>query len=195
MSTAVSTPYVPLENFLEMEPAEGEYLEWWRGVVYRGVVYRGMSGSTPQHSKLSARMIGVLLSLAGDDCTAYDSNVDIWVDAAQFYCRADSSLVCGALKLLQVQKNGKTLGEAITNPAVIVEVLSPSTEKRDRGVKLEAYKQLVSLEDYVLVSQDERRVEVHHRDGDAWKTEIATGSDSVTIHGKSVTLDALYGPA
>lgn len=189
MSTAVSTPYVPLENFLEMEPAEGEYLEWWRGVVYRG-----MSEGTAEHGRLVARVTQMLFSIAGDECTPYGS-ADIWSDAAQFYGAADAYLVCGALKLLQVQKNGKTLGEAITNPAVIVEVLSPSTEKRDRGVKLEAYKQLVSLEDYVLVSQDERRVEVHHRDGDAWKTEVATGSGSVTIHGKSVTLDALYGPA
>ncbi|MBX3234113.1 MAG: Uma2 family endonuclease [Labilithrix sp.] len=187
MSTALSARYVPLEDFLEMQPEQGVYLEWWRGVVFRG-----MSGGTAEHARLIARLAVVLSSLAGHDCTPYAS-ADVWVDAAQFYGQADAYLVCGALKLLQVQKHGKNLGEALTNPIVVVEVLSPSTESRDRGVKLEAYKQLVSLEDYVLISQKERRVEVHHRIDGEWTSEVATGNGSVTIHGKLVTLDALYG--
>ncbi len=90
-------------------------------------------------------------------------------------------------------KGNKKLGEALTNPSVIVEVLSPTTQARDRGVKLEAYKQLVSLEDYVVISQSERRVEVHRRVDGEWTTEVATGNGLVTIRGHSVALDTIYG--
>jgi Uma2 family endonuclease len=190
VSTALSAPYVPLEDFLEMQPEEGEYLEWWRGVVFRG-----MSGGTIEHARLTGRAFLALTEIAREGCSAYPANADLWVDAAQFYGHADAYLVCGALQTHTVTKNRKQLGEALTNPAVIVEVLSPSTQKRDRGVKLEAYKQLLSLEDYVLISSEERRVEVHHRVDGEWTTEVATGDGSVTIHGKPVTLDALYGPA
>ncbi len=124
MRVAQSQPYVPLESFLEMEPEPGMRLEWCAGLVY------AMSGGSPEHARLCARVHRTLLPLVGPDCTAFDSQADLW------------------------------LGEAITNEVVIVEVLSPSTEARDRGEKFEAYKQLPSLKEYVLVSQSERRIEV-----------------------------------
>ncbi|CAN5861570.1 hypothetical protein BH11MYX4_BH11MYX4_55720 [soil metagenome] len=135
VTSAHSTPYVSLEEFLEMEPAEGTWLEWCGGLVY------AMSGGSPTHSKLSALVIGALLSRVGSDCTVFDSKVDIWVERAEFYGQADVSVVCGPLHVHKVTRKDKTLGEAITNPQVVVEVLSPSTEARDRGESFAAYKQ------------------------------------------------------
>ena len=69
--------------------------------------------------------------------------------------------MCGAILTRGAKdKNGKSLGEAITNPSVVVEVLSRSTATRDRRERFVLFQQLDSLEEYVLVSQDERRIEV-----------------------------------
>lgn len=187
MSSAVSTPFVPLEDFLEMEPEPGTRLEWCAGIVF------AMSGGSPKHSNLGARIIGALGAIAGDDGTVYDGNADIWVDAAQFYGRADASLVCGALRTFSVSRRSRKIAEAITNPVVIVEVLSPSTEARDRGEKFSYYKQLASLREYVLIAQGERQVEIRRRDEGGWSTHVVTDNGSVTIHGTVITLDELYG--
>src|SRR5437868_5296777 len=128
-----------------MEPEPGTWHEWCDGIVY------AMSGGGTHHARLGAR-IGALLFRLDGECTVFDGSADIWVDAAQFFGQADVSVVCGALRTYSVKRNNQTLGEAITNPEIIVEVLSPSTATRGQGVKFEAYKQLTALEEYVLVS-------------------------------------------
>ena len=187
MTSAHSTPYVSLEEFLEMEPPEGAWLEWSGGFVY------AMSGGSPMHSKLSAAVIVALSTRAPADCTVFDSKVDIWVERAEFYGQADVSVVCGPLHVHKVTRGNKTLGEAITNPQIIVEVLSPSTEARDRGEKFAAYKQITALEEYVLVSQDERRIEVRRREARGWSSDIAEAGQTIRIQGHDVAVDAIYG--
>lgn len=187
MTVASNRPYVPLEDYLEMEPEPGMWLEWCAGLVY------AMSGGSPEHSRLSARLIATLSAEVGADCTVFDAKADLWVEAAQFYGQADVSVVCGALHTHTVKKGGRTLGEAITNPAVLVEVLSPSTESRDRGEKFEIYKLISSLREYVLVSQDEGRIEVRRRDERGWSCEVAGPADSIIIHGRTLAVAAIYG--
>ncbi len=92
-----------------------------------------------------------------------------------------------------MKRKDRVLGEAITNPVVIVEVLSPSTEARDRGEKFEAYKRIASLKEYVLVSQDARRVEVKRRGERGWSAEIVEADETVAIHGKEIAIAAFYG--
>jgi Uma2 family endonuclease len=187
MSSARSRPSVSLEEFLEMEPEEGTWLEWCAGLVY------AMSGGSPEHARLCARVMAALSRLTAVDCTLFGSNADIRVEAAQFYGQADASVVCGALHTHTVKRKDKTLGEAITNPAVIVEVLSPSTETRDRGEKFEAYKQISALEEYVLVAQDERRIEVRRRGDRGWSCQVAISGEAIEIHGQAIAVDEIYG--
>ena len=186
MSVASSRPFVPLEDFLEMEPEPGTSLEWSAGLVH------AMSGGSPAHSRLCAKVILALGSQLGADCTLFDAKADIWVEAAAFYGQADASIVCGALHTHVVTRKGRKLGEAITNPVVVVEVLSPSTETRDRGEKFEAYKLIASLKEYVLVSQEERRVEVRRRGEQGWSVDIAGADDTVIVHGTSIAVSAFY---
>jgi len=186
MTVARTQPNVSLDDFLAMEPEAGTYLEWCAGLVY------AMSGGSPEHSRLCSRVARVLGAELPPDCTMFDAQADIWVDAAAFYGRADASIVCGALHTHVVKRSGKTLGEAITNPMLIVEVLSPSTEARDRGEKFEAYKLIASLKEYVLVSQEERRIEVRRRGEHGWSIDVAADGDTIMIHGRSVDVDALY---
>ena len=84
------------------------------------------------------------------------------------------------------------MGDAITNPRVVVEVLSKSTEARDRTERFSLFLQLESLEEYVLVSQDERRIEVRRRSGRNWSTESRTAGERISIHGLEIAVDAIY---
>lgn len=186
MTVARARPYVSLEEFLDLEPEAGTWLEWCAGLVY------AMSGGSPEHSRLSARVIAVLSTHLSEACSVFDAKVDIWVEAAEFYGQADVSVVCGALHTHTVKRKDRVLGEAITNPVVIVEVLSPSTEARDRGEKFEAYKHIASLKEYVLVSQDARRVEVRRRGERGWSADIAEEGDTVAIHGREIAIAAFY---
>lgn len=83
----------------------------------------------------------------------------------------DVSVVCGPLELDPADPRGHT----VTNPVLVIEVLSPSTEDYDRGEKLAAFKRIASLREVVLVAHDERRLEIWRRVGAIWTTEIVRG--------------------
>ena len=89
-------------------------------------------------------------------------------------------------------KNGKSLGEAITNPSVVVEALSRSTEQRDRNERFVLFRQVDSLEEYVLVSQDERRIEVRRRAAGNWTIDVGLAGETIRIHGRDLAIDAIY---
>ncbi len=66
---------------------------------------------------------------------------------------------------------------------------------RDRGEKFAAYKQITALDEYVLVSQDARRIEVRRRGARGWSSDIAEAGQAIRIHGHDIAVDAIYGPA
>lgn len=106
---------------------------------------------------------------------------------------ADASIVCGAILTRGAKdRNCQSLGEAITNPRVVVEVLSKSTEQRDRNERFALFQQLESLEEYVLVSQDERRIEVRRRNGKNWFAETRGAGEMVRVHSLEIAVDAIY---
>ena len=180
-------PYVSLEEFLVSEATDptGVRREWVDGHVY------AMSGATPEHGRLAAAVLAELRADLRGRCTVRDGSVAVHVAATRSGLRPDVSVVCGPIMKTVVEKNGRVEGEAITNPCVIVEVLSESTERDDRGWKFRDYKGLPSLEEYILVSQDTRRIEVFRRDT-SWRSETAGAGDTVTIHGARVAVDAIY---
>jgi Uma2 family endonuclease len=138
-----------------------------------------------------ARLLGNLLER---DCEVYSSDAMLYVEAARLSTYADASIVCGALETKTVRKNGRSLGEAITNATVVIEVLSEATERYDRDGKFRAYKQLPSLREYVRVSQEERQIEVYRLgEGGAWSTEVAGATGNGTIHGQKIAVDDVYG--
>jgi len=178
-------PMTPFDAYLEMESKSDLKHEWINGLVY------AMSRGTPEHGRLSAAVIRALPQT--DECRVYSSDTLLYVEKAERSTYADASIVCGAILTRGAKdKNGKSLGEAITNPRVIVEVLSKSTEARDKNERFVVFQQLDSLEQYVLISQDERRVEIRARVGRNWSSEIKVGGETVRIHGHDIAVDALY---
>lgn len=185
MTTAAHLVFTPFDEYLELEARSDDKHEWINGHVY------AMSRGTPEHGRLTAAVVRALP--ATNDCRIYSSDTLLYIEAAQHSTYADASIVCGAIITRGAKdKNGKTLGEAITNPSVVVEVLSKSTEQRDRNERFVLFQQLDSLEEYVLVSQDERSIEVRRRQGRDWTSETGCAGDRVRIHGQEIAVDSSY---
>lgn len=108
---------------------------------------------------------------------------------------ADASVACGPIETHRVVKNGRALGEAITNPAIVVEVLSTGTQDDDRGERFRHYMRISSLKAYVLVAQAESRVEIFRRpeSGGHWEHEVACGGETLSLHGQTIVVDDIYG--
>jgi Uma2 family endonuclease len=189
MRQATASDYVKFEDYFEAEATSADDTpkhEWFDGVVY------AMSRGTPEHGRLTSGVTVALGNVLPPECPLYSSDTMIFIPAANLATYADVSVVCGPLQTITVKKDGRSLGRAITNPVVLIEVLSESTERYDRDGKFQLYKQIASLEEYVLVSQEERRVEVFRREAE-WAGEVALTGQSVVIHHASVEVDRIYG--
>jgi Uma2 family endonuclease len=181
--------YVPYDVFLRNEGASDLRHECVDGIIY------AMSRGSPEHGRLAGRVTSRMLSAFLDHgCEIFSSDTAIVIEAAQHHTYANASLVCGSLVTRTVHdKNGKSIGEAIVNPAIIVEVLSDATERYDRDGKFETYRKLPSFEEYVLVSQSERRIQVRTRQGQEWRTQVGTTGQTVRVHGRDFAVDDIYG--
>jgi Uma2 family endonuclease len=186
---AASPTTISFEEYLELEEKSNDVKhEWCDGVIY------AMSRGTPEHGRVTAGMIGALRNALKGECVTYASDTMLYVEAARLSTYADASVVRGPLETKKVVKNGRSLGEAVTNPTVIVEVLSEATERYDRDGKFQAYKTITSLREYVLVSQEERRIEVYRRDDSGrWSFEVGRAGGRVQVHGAPIVVDDVYG--
>jgi Uma2 family endonuclease len=181
-------PYVSFEDYVAQEQGSEVKHEWLDGVVY------AMAGGTVEHGRLATKVTAALTAKLAGRCTVLSSDVMVYVRETNLATYPDGSVVCGPIDAQQVVRNGKVVGEAITNPTVLIEVLSDSTESYDRGEKFAHYMRLASLKQYVLVSQRERRIEVLRRPSARGHWERAVGEAGGTIGVQDVTLavDDIY---
>jgi Uma2 family endonuclease len=148
-----------------------------------------MAHGTPEHGRLAARMIHVLASaLGGRPCEVFSSDVRVRVLATGLATYPDVSVVCGRIEIDPENRN------TITNPIVLVEVLSDSTESYDRGTKLAHYRKIESLRDYLLVVQHEARIEHYRRNDDGtWTLRDVSPPDLVRLSiGVEVSVADVY---
>lgn len=185
----VLSPKVSYEDYLVAEERSDLKHEWLNGLVY------AMSRGTPEHARLSMNVGAALRTALKGTCTAYSSDAMLFVRETSLSTYADASVTCGAVETHRVVKNGRALGEAITNPVLIVEVLSDGTQGYDRGEKFAHYMRIPSLEEYVLVAQTEQRVEVFRRpdSGGHWEHVVATAGQTIMLHGQVIAVDDIYG--
>jgi Uma2 family endonuclease len=117
-----------------------------------------MAGGTPEHARIITDVVLWLGSaLKGGPCKVYTSDLRIRIDSADVTTYPDVSVVCGAPQRSAMDPNG------ITNPALLVEVTSDSTESYDRTEKLAYYQSLESVREVLIVSHRERRLTLHQR--------------------------------
>src|SRR5256714_15442083 len=132
-----------LEEYFALERTSEERFEFWDGEIFC------MSGVSEEHAEIETNLIVSLKSrLRTRGCRVFPANMRIKVPSAPPYRYADLSALCGEPKFEEVGGIG-----ALTNPALIVEILSPSTEAYDRGSKFTRYKSIPSFGEYLLVSQ------------------------------------------
>lgn len=167
-----------------------EYLAHERKAEYKSEYINGqilaMSGASREHNLISGNIFaGIHSQLRGGPCEVYMGDMRVKVSPAGMYTYPDVVAVCGERSFEDEEI------DTLTNPTVVVEVLSPSTEAYDRGVKFAHYRKLASLQEYVLVAQDEVRVEHfarHSGPGGQW---MLTGMDDLdgTLHLASIGCD------
>lgn len=158
--------------------------EYLRGEIF------AMVGGTPRHGALAMRIGSMLVQRLEDrPCQVFSSDVRVRIEATDLDTYPDVSVVCGELKTATADAN------AITNPVLLVEVLSDSTEAYDRGQKAAHYRRIPSLRAYLLASQHEPRLELFVRAKDrAWTLLEAGPGESLTIGPLEISLsvDEVY---
>jgi Uma2 family endonuclease len=155
-----------------------EYLDIERAATCRSEYFDGemfaMAGGSPRHSLIKVNICSEIRArLKRSSCTAYDSDLRILVSATGLYTYPDASVICGPLEF-EDQRH-----DTVLNPTLIVEVLSDSTEAYDRGKKFSHYRQIASLREYLLVSQEEAKIERFLRnDNGTWTLTEAAGLEA-----------------
>ena len=170
-----------------------QYLAWEREQAGRHEFFRGeifaMAGGSPRHNALTAAItIEIGIGLRGSQRRVLSADQRIAARRDEHYVYADASVVCGAIALVP----GTT--DVLSNPSVVIEVLSKRTEGYDRGLKWESYRQLPSVTDYLLVSQVSPQIEHYQREASGeWHYRVATAGGRVTLsNGSQIAIDAVY---
>lgn len=147
-----------LEEYLELDRNSEERLEYWDGEVY------SMSGVSRKHARLEVRLSNLLDSqLSEKDCEVFPANMRIKVPSLPPYRYGDLSALCGEAQFEQIDGV-----DVLLNPMLIVEVLSSSTEARDRGDKFSHYKSIPGFCEYLLVAQHRPHVTQYVKQGDGF---------------------------
>jgi Uma2 family endonuclease len=150
---------------------------------------RAMAGGSRRHNALASRISAALETSRKQGCVAFQSDQRVRVLATGRATYPDACMVCGPIEGDPADPSGST----ISNPALIVEVLSPSTEQDDRGSKWQHYQLISSLQEYVLVSQSEPRIERYRRlPSGSWEYSDATEGVASLATGARISLAELY---
>jgi Uma2 family endonuclease len=156
---------------------------------YDGGEIIAMPGGAPRHNALASRVGAALEIGRKPGCIAFQSDQRIRILATGKATYPDLSMVCGPIEGDPVDPSGAT----ITNPTLIIEVLSPATEQNDRGDKWQHYQLLPSLQEYVLVSQSDPRIESYRRLATGgWEYHDATEGVVHLASGAVLDLARLY---
>ena len=160
----------------EISPTKHEYVQ---GEVF------AMTRGTPEHSRLAASTSWALMNaLRGKPCCVFNSDLRVRVEECDLTSYPDVTVVCGAVEFSTSDRN------AVTNPIVLVEVLSPNTEAWDRGDKAAYYRRIPSLREYVLVAQDKPRIELFRRgEAGVWEFCEAGAGEALQLASLGVRLD------
>jgi len=165
-------------DFEERSPIRHEYVE---GEVY------AMSGATRRHSAIVGNVHARLHAAArGGPCRVHVVDVKLHMGRVIYY--PDVMAACGP------EPSDERVEDA---PCLVVEVLSPSTERIDRHEKLDTYRRVPSLGTYLIIAQEEQRVDRYWRDGDVWRREVIVEQGTIPLPceplgGVSLTLDEIY---
>ena len=165
-------------DYLLLERSSNVRHEFLNGDIF------AMAGGSPEHSAIAANVIVAFGSrLSEGPCRVYTSDLRIRIPVTGLGTYPDVSVVCG--ELLRDPDDPDT----VTNPIVLVEVTSDSTEQYDRGLKFEHYRTVETLMEHVLVSHRERRIEVFRKTPGEWERSESHPGHAVRLSSSGFSLD------
>lgn len=176
--TAVPREKMTLEEYFEFDKnAEGNF-EYFDGEIFE------MSGVSVEHATIEMNLAEIINPVARKKgCRAFPANLRIKVPILPTYRYPDLSTVCGNAEFVEVSGL-----QCLVNPNLIIEVLSDSTEKYDRGEKFREYKSIESFSEYLLISSTDKNVTLYQKhNGRFWlQSDYIVGE---TFHLNSLDLD------
>ena len=162
---------------------EKEYLAFERSALDKHEYYQGeifaMSGASFKHNLIESNLRGLLNNfLKGKKCREFGSNLRIHIPSNTLYTYPDIIVICDDPVFVDNEF------DTITNPAIIIEILSPSTSNYDRGSKFELYRDILTLKEYVLIDSKKVHVVVYTKNNDkTWTlSETKKSSDNINLH-------------
>jgi Uma2 family endonuclease len=169
--SALANPFFTPEQYLELEDQAEYKSEYYSGQIF------AMAGGSPEHSAIGANIVREVGNrLKRGSCQVFNSDLRVMVASTSLMTYPDVTVVCGEQQRHPLDRN------SIVNPTVLFEVLPDSTAAYDRGPKFALYQRLESLQEYVLVSQDQARVETYLRQPDGqWLYSRVDGLESVVV--------------
>jgi Uma2 family endonuclease len=165
--SAHAQPHLTPEQYLALDRAAEIRSEYYDGVMY------AMSGSSHPHAIIIGNLQGILwAALRKSPCTSSPTELRVRIPELT-YVYPDVVVVCEEPRYLDGEP------DTLLNPSLVIEVLSPSTELHDRGLKSARYRTTTSLKEYALVSQAEPRVEIYRRQASGdWLMSESVGIDA-----------------
>jgi Uma2 family endonuclease len=183
MMSAPAEQWISPEEYLVLERASEYRSEYFNGRIY------AMAGATLEHTRITLNVGGELRQrLKGHRCEVLTESMRVKVSRNGLYTYPDVVVVCGP----QLEDDKF---DTLLNPEILIEVLFESTERYDRGAKFIYYQDIVSLKEYVLISQERPLVERFVRQGEQWiysKTTAMDGSVLFEAIGVSVPMAEIY---
>jgi Uma2 family endonuclease len=168
---------------------EKEYLVFERNALDSHEYYKGemfaMSGASFKHNLIESNLRSSLHNFLKDkNCNEFGSNLRIHIPSNTLYTYPDIIVICDKPEFTDEEF------DTITNPAIIVEILSPSTANYDRGAKFDLYREISTLKEYVLVDSNTFHIVVYTRNDDGTWTlsETKNLSDSINLHSINFTI-------
>jgi Uma2 family endonuclease len=174
----VAEQLMSLDEFLAWERDQPERYEYADGVITM------MTGGSLDHSTIASNLWTALRDqLRGTTCRAFRGDSKIIANHSIRY--PDLSVTC-------TQVRGTD--DLVLDPILIIEVISPSTEREDRGRKKFDYFAKPSIRQYALIEQDERRIDLYTRTGASWIDEVIEGEAVLNLSsiGVEISLDTIY---
>ena len=148
--------YTP-EEYLALEETEDYKSEYYNGEIF------AMAGGSANHNRIAGNFYAVLnVAFEKKPCEAFSGDMRLLVKQSGLYTYPDVMVICGQLEFVANRT------DTITNPVLIVEVLSKSTENYDRGQKFEFYRAIPTLQHYLLIDQDRVYLEYFQKTGEGW---------------------------
>lgn len=148
-------PYITSEEYLAFERSSEYKSEYLNGEIF------AMTGASRKHNLIATNIVVSLGNqLMGRSCELYVSEMRVKVNAVGLYTYPDLAVVCGEPQLED------EYFDTLLNPTVLIEILSKSTERYDRIAKSDYYRRLTSLAEYLLIAQEQYRVEQYTRQSD-----------------------------